>query len=222
MKKCKLSDVVSALVAVFAFGACSTLGACSALGDNGISGDGWDGWYGWNAGDGDESEIDHRHPVFDYDGTDDRFYVGAEGCYYEGEAIFEDYSEDGGATTRPILTQLQNSTIAFVINAAYAADVRLMVRLAVDTGTNADGSRRVIWASDKFALTVNGQEHNLDAQDGVNEKWLWQPHESWWINANYIDASFGTVHLSSGNNTFILTTKSGNIQLDCFMLDKIQ
>lgn len=188
------------------------LTACGKINEISTEKNGWEDLTGWEDDpDADNSSSEIVLPSFNYNGYN-WTWIGAEETYYVGEAIFENYYEEGAESARPILTNLQNSSISFVVNSSSVCDARLIVRLAVDTGWN------FIWASDKFSLSINGQDINLNGTEGNSEKWLWQQANYWWYNANYIDANFGSIHLLNGKNTFVLSTKSGNIQLDCFAI----
>ncbi len=244
MKKYISKIIAAATAAAVAF---CMLTACNSENDDVADNSGWEDYDGWeddgtdfgpneggdggsgSSGDGSgdgsggtENELPYAYPdtaFVGFNGTD-RTWCGAEGCYYEN-ANYEFYREQ-----TPIVADFQDGAIiSFVVNADYDVDAKLMVRLAVDTGVDENGNWRIIWASDKFDLTVNGQNVNLNG--GEDEKWLWQMAD-WWEPGNFIDTSFGTVNLVSGNNTFVLRTKNNynyedhcHILIDCFMIDPV-
>ncbi|MCH5162150.1 MAG: hypothetical protein J1G38_01515 [Clostridiales bacterium] len=175
---------------------------------------GWEDLDGWEDDDFDypgpgTGDDEPDLPVFTYNGSD-WAWIGAEESYYEGdEVVFENYQEEG-SDPRPILTKLNGATVSFIVAADYETDAKFVVRTAVDLGWQG-----ACWASDKFEMTVNGQDINLNGTD--DGKWLWQQAD-WWTNANYIDVNFGNIHLLSGNNEISIYVKSDNVQLDCFII----
>lgn len=198
--------------------------ACSEEQETGGIGDyGWEGWTGWDGetgGGGAKGDYDSRYPVFIYNGFQSSVYVGADQCYYDGGSTnggikFELYKESEQSAERRILTDCNGGEVAFVVNSASEADLTMYICTALSSGTNG-----AIWASDKFTLNVNGDEVSLNAQEGVDEKWLWQQNENWWVNANYITASLGTVHFKAGYNTVKLGVKSEEVQLDYFLFQE--
>lgn len=222
-----LSIVLAGLAAATALCACSDDGT-----DNGgIGNDGWEGWYGWDDGGGSggssggDGSYDTRYPVFIYNGFTDydskaSVYVGADQCYFDGGSTnggikFEAYKESETSGTRRILTDCNGGEVAFVLNSVMEIDMTMYVCTALSTG--ADHAK---WASDKFSLSVNGEDINLNAEEGVDEKWLWQQNQNWWVNANYIVASLGTVHFKTGYNTVRFGVKSEEVQLDYFLFQE--
>lgn len=205
------------------FASFSLLSACNDTSSNVSINSGWEDLDGWeddedfsSSDDTNNNDLPYSYPetsFVNFNGSD-RTWCGAEGCYYEG-ANYEFYREE-----KEIIADFQDGAIiSFVINSSYDSNARLWVRLAVDT------LWKTIWASDKFTLIVNGQDVNLNATEGVNEKWLWQ-QANWWEPNNFIDANFGVINLVSGNNTIELRTKNNDnfedhchILIDCFMID---
>ncbi len=204
--------------------ACSSNNHESDIAGNHNSWEDLDGWeddnasFDWEEDDGNENEFPYPYPdtATVYFNGSERTWCGAEGCYYEN-ANYEYYRNE-----THILADFQDgAVVSFIINSSSNFNARLWVRLSVDT----NWKDHAIWASDKFDLTVNGNDVNLNAEEGVDEKWLWQQTD-WWEPGNFIDANFGTINLVSGNNTVVLRTKNNDgfedhchILLDCFMID---